>query len=66
MRLCREDDELALGTCSVRAEAVLPLGGTLLKPTSTAEKESKDKEDEKEEDVDENPWHHIPHHHISK
>lgn len=65
MRLCREDDELALGTCSVRAEAVLPLGGTLLKPTSTADKESKDKEDE-EEDVDENPWHHIPHHHISK
>ena len=60
MRLCREDDELALGTCSVRAEAVLPLGGKPLK--SAEDKKTESKSDKvKIADVDENPWHHIPH-----
>ena len=27
MRLCREDDQMAYGTCSVRNEAIIPVSG---------------------------------------
>ncbi len=30
MRVCREDKEMALGTCSIRSEAVLPVSGKVL------------------------------------
>jgi len=35
MRVCREDKQMALGTCSIRQEAILPVGGR------TVERENK-------------------------
>ena len=36
MRLCRDDDALPTGTCSVRSEVILPWGGKFFTPTATA------------------------------
>ena len=48
MKVCREDKEMSLGTCSIRTEAILPIAGK--KVEKKAKKES-DSEDSKEAQV---------------
>ena len=48
MKVCREDKEMSLGTCSIRTEAILPIAGK--KVEKKAKKES-DSEDSKEVQV---------------
>ena len=45
MRVCRDDDDLELGTCSIRQEAILPVKGHL---SDKAEKALQEKKAEKE------------------
>ena len=40
MRVCRKDKEMALGTCSIRSEAVLPTKGKVLKQKSSLKTDS--------------------------
>ena len=36
MRLCREDDEMVYGTCSVRNEAIIPISGKSIEQKSNS------------------------------
>lgn len=39
MRLCREDDDLPLGTCSIRQSVILPISGQAFEPQYSEEEE---------------------------
>ena len=64
MRVCREDKEMALGTCSIRSEAVLPVSGkvlmeTPLKTIANDETKNEFKKSSSGRNID-NPWHKLP------
>ena len=56
MRVCREDKEMALGTCSIRDEAIIPVGGQAF------ERKTEDKEETTEGKVIHEWDHDLPEH----